>query len=179
MDDSTLAEHANQASSEDLQAFIQNPSADQKLIGIAKQELANRDGNGDGDGNGMNENGDGNLSPEEQAAAEEELFGEFIEKYFEEHDKDDLEEYVIELVMKSNSKKKDLKEHFRTKWYPTKNGGNTVTGKIDSNEFQDFLEEYFDQLSFEDLKHYAQKMAKENPYSLKDLKRIYEDTMSM
>jgi len=156
MDEEKLKMHAHATPTEKLEEYVENDENPDNLQEIAQSELDDRE-DGDSDG-GMNDN---------------DKFDKFIENHFDEHDIEDLQEYTKGLIKTIPGEIKTLKTHYRNE-YPTKNKGNAVTGKIDGEEFETYVDEYLEAKPFEHLKEYAKALLTKNPDAYKAMQGKYQ-----
>ena len=174
---------ASEASDEALKAFIAQ-SDDEALVSVAKMELQKRGGD-DLDGDGNDDEGQGDdletnnpgqkgmgeeVDPQEQ---EEEEFKSWMDDYLDEHDEEDLQDLIKDLLKSFPGKRKELKSHYRNN-FPQKNAGNKVSGKIDKEDFATYLDDYLGNMTAPDLKRYAKDMMVQSPDSLKSMKMKFK-----
>lgn len=156
--------HAAVTPTDKLEEYTENQMNPEELREVADEELGDRkEGKGGVQGDGYEDSND-----EQKAKMEE-----FVDAHFDEHDKEDLEEYTKGLIKDSPAELKTLKEDYRTN-YPMKNKGNSVTGKIDQEEFDEYVDEHLSNKPFKHLKDYAKGLMAKSPDAYKKMKTKYE-----
>ncbi len=178
---------ASQASDDDLKAFIQDPSQPDNLKQVALQELENRTNNqtnGQGNEGENTEEGTenvegGEIDPlkqkQEQEDEEEKIFEDWMDEHFDGWDREDLEDMVKEMILKSPIKRKEIKEAFR-KQYPTNNEGNQFSGRINKEgveDLEEFILKYLNNMTDADLKKYGIDLLAISPEHKGKMRKTY------
>jgi len=174
-----LQEMVQSASDDDLKAFVQDPAQPDNLKQIAAKELERRAGGGQqemgNDDQNMDQNQMGNqnqVDPQEEAENE---FQEWMDKHFDEWDREDMEDMVKDMMMKSPGKRKEMKMAFKEQ-YPRDNDNNQFSGRVNKegvDDLNEFILKYLGNMTEPDLKKYGMELMSKSPEYTGKMKKTY------
>jgi len=157
IDEDKLKMHAKNTPDDKLEEYVNDKENPEEYRDVAKEELEDR------------ENGKGEEEEEEKAK-----YDEFVDNFLDDHDIEDLQEYTKGLIKEIPGEIKTLKEHYRNE-YGSKHKGNSVDGKIDADDFDEYVDEYLATKPLKHLKEYTKALLAKNPGAYKKMKTNYEE----